>query len=216
MQQNRGPKIPEQPKKGRPRVSSRLVIEDAAAELFVENTYAGTTIEHITQRAGVSRATFFNYFTAKSDLLWYEVDRAIDELRSECERAVGDATGAGGIRQSGVLESGVLESVLLSAATRFDDRRVPLALTQYEVMGSPEEIVQSGLSRVAELAAIVTEVIARRDGGSRMRAATAGNAIAGAVAAAWVAWARAGVGRGPLEDYVVEAIAIVAGGVETR
>ncbi|HNP15950.1 MAG TPA: helix-turn-helix domain-containing protein, partial [Terrimesophilobacter sp.] len=63
---------------GRPKASSRGTIEEAAAELFLEQSYSGTTIEEITQRAGVSRATFFNYFESKSDLLWIDADRAIE------------------------------------------------------------------------------------------------------------------------------------------
>ena len=56
------------------------MLAEAAAELFLEQTYAGTTIEDIAQRAGVSRATFFNYFAAKSDLLWVEVDESLAQF----------------------------------------------------------------------------------------------------------------------------------------
>src|SRR6478735_3643507 len=63
---------------GRPRASSRGMLAEAAGELFLEQTYAGTTVDDIARRAGVSRATFFNYFAAKSDLLWLEVDEALD------------------------------------------------------------------------------------------------------------------------------------------
>lgn len=45
---------------GRPKASSRDTIEEAAAELFLEQSYAGTTIDEIAQRAGVSRATFLD------------------------------------------------------------------------------------------------------------------------------------------------------------
>ena len=65
---------------GRPRASSRAMLAEAAAELFLEQTYAGTTIDQIAQRAGVSRNTFFNYFPAKSDVLWYEVDDALRQF----------------------------------------------------------------------------------------------------------------------------------------
>jgi AcrR family transcriptional regulator len=188
---------------GRPKVSSRQLIEDAAAELFVENTYAGTTIDQITTRAGVSRATFFNYFGAKSDLLWFEVDRAIDSLRDAATEA----------SASGSLES--LPAVVLAVAADFDERRLPLALTQAEVMGAADDVAQSGLLRVAAQAAVFADFFAAR--GARPRGdllvRTAANALAGAVSAGWITWARAGIGRSPLEGYVGESVAVVYPGI---
>src|SRR5690554_2035586 len=72
---------------GRPRSSSRQMLVDAASELFLETSYADTTVDQITQRAGVSRNTFFNYFQAKSDLLWLEVDAGIVALAAELASA---------------------------------------------------------------------------------------------------------------------------------
>jgi TetR/AcrR family transcriptional regulator len=40
----------------------------AALALFVEKGYAGTHVEHIAQRAGVSKGTLFLYFESKEDL----------------------------------------------------------------------------------------------------------------------------------------------------
>ncbi|MCL2533443.1 MAG: TetR/AcrR family transcriptional regulator [Nocardiaceae bacterium] len=42
---------------------------DAASELFAARGVVGTTVEDIADRAGVSRATFFNYFPTKDELL---------------------------------------------------------------------------------------------------------------------------------------------------
>ena len=188
---------------GRPKVSSRQLIEDAAAELFIENTYARTTIDQITNRAGVSRATFFNYFDAKSDLLWFEVDRAMDSLRAACAAA----------SVGGSLDS--VCDVVLAVADDFDDRRVPLALTQAEVMGAADEVAQSGLLRIAVQARIYTDFFAAR--GARHRddlvVRTAANALAGAVSAAWTTWAKAGVGRSPLRGYVAESVGMVFPGI---
>ena len=64
-------------KRGRPRRSSTRALEEAAAELFLEQGYPHTTVDDIASRAGVSRATFFNYFHNKSDVLWVDVDRAL-------------------------------------------------------------------------------------------------------------------------------------------
>ncbi|QCQ92830.1 TetR/AcrR family transcriptional regulator [Rhodococcus sp. SGAir0479] len=42
---------------------------DAARELFAARGVVSTTVEDIADRAGVSRATFFNYFPSKDELL---------------------------------------------------------------------------------------------------------------------------------------------------
>jgi AcrR family transcriptional regulator len=188
---------------GRPKVSSRQMIEDAAAELFIENTYARTTIDQITTRAGVSRATFFNYFGAKSDLLWFEVDRVIDHLREACAEA----------SVSGNLDS--VRDVVLALAADFDERRVPLALTQTEVMGAADEIVQSGLLRIADQSRIFAAFFAARSARhpDDLIVRTGANALAGAVSAAWITWARAGIGRSPLTGYMAESVDVVFPGI---
>ena len=56
------------------------MLADAAAELFLEQGYGRTTVDQIAARAGVSRATFFNYFPAKSDVMWLELDAAVAAL----------------------------------------------------------------------------------------------------------------------------------------
>ena len=148
MQRERRRKIPSTA--GRPRASSRQLIEDASAELFVESGYAATTIEAITQRAGTSRATFFNYFEAKSDLLWLEVDAAIERLR---------ASPGTDLRAALVREAEAMP--------------VPLALTQSELIGSEAEVSASGLVRVAALASACNVVL-----GDRLAAALVASAVA--------------------------------------
>ncbi len=165
---------------GRPRTSSRSTIEEAAAELFLENGFAGTTIDQITQRAGVSRATFFNYFTQKTDLLWVGVDDAIRDLEADCT----DAAPAD------------LRTRILETAARARGEQVPLVLSQQELMGSSVEVTESGLVRVAALARVFSTVLDR----------TGAYMLAGAVTAAWIEWVRAGVSRGSLDSYVATAL----------
>ena len=47
----------------------RSAIWDAATDLFVEKGYDETTVEDIAERAGVSRRSFFRYFSSKGDLV---------------------------------------------------------------------------------------------------------------------------------------------------
>jgi len=182
---------------GRPRASSRALIEDAAAELFLENTYGATTIDQIAQRAGVSRNTFFNYFAAKSDLLWGELDAAIDRLEVELRSVAADADALPALR-----------ATILAAVADIGVDRVPLALTQEDVMGTREETRSSGLTRYARRADVIAAFLARQQGlpPDGLTVLATANAISGAISAAWTVWARAGVQRHPLSDYVARAL----------
>lgn len=190
---------------GRPRSSSRATLEDAALELFIEQGYAATTIEQITQRAGVGRTTFFNYFEAKSDLLWLEVDSGIDRLADALRSVPAEAQPFPALRE-----------LMLSVAAEVGADRVPLALTQAEVMGSQGEASSSGLTRFARRADVLADFLAPRLGTEvgALAVLAAANALAGAISAAWEVWARDGIGRRPLAEYVAEAFDLVVSGLE--
>jgi AcrR family transcriptional regulator len=190
---------------GRPRGSSRAMLEEASAELFLEQTYAGTTILQITRRAGVSRATFFNYFTAKSDLLWVDVDAGLAKFPAALE--------AGAAAEGPVAAVDAVERALLQVCAAFGPGHVPWALTQYELMGTTGELEASALSRFMAQVTLVTRFVGARSGpGSELASrAFAMAVLAGAAAAAGV-WARAGVSRGALAPYVGAAIAPVCAG----
>lgn len=178
---------------GRPRASSRATIEDAAAELFLERSYVGTTVDDIALRAGVSRATFFNYFDSKSDLLWSDADRAIATLSERL--GAGDS----------------IFDAILHTANEVGSERVPLAVSQSDVMGTRDELVSSGLLRVTKLVELIRQAIVTQEGsGGRTLATTVrANACAGAVIAAWESWIFSGVDRRPLKDYIRDALALV-------
>jgi len=189
---------------GRPRASSRAMLEEAAAELFLEQTYAGTTVSDITRRAGVSRNTFFNYFSAKSDLLWVDVDAGLAAL---------PASLAGCDRAAPVTES--VRQALLRVAAGFGPGRVPWALTEYQLMATSSELEASALARFLVQVGLVYEFVGARPG-QAAEADLAGRAFSSAVVAAAVAaareWAAAGVGRSQLADYVDAAISPVCVG----
>lgn len=189
---------------GRPPKSSRAMLEEAAAELFLEQTYAGTTVSDIARRAGVSRNTFFNYFSAKSDLLWVDVDAGLAALPgslADCDRA------------APVTES--VRQALLRVAAGFGPGRVPWAITQYELMATSSELEASALARFLVQVGLVHEFVGARPG-QAAEADLAGRAFSSAVVAAAVAaareWAAAGVGRARLAEYVDAAITPVCAG----
>src|SRR5436305_122201 len=55
----------------------------AAVDLFVERGYDATSMDEVAARAEVSRATAFNYFARKEDLLVAWADRRRDRVRAE-------------------------------------------------------------------------------------------------------------------------------------
>ena len=166
---------------GRPRASSRRTIEDAALELFLENGYAGTSVDDIARRAGVGRATLFGYVRAKSDLLWLDADAALDDLEGERGRGTPP------------------RDALLATAARVGADRVPLAVAQADVLGVRDELELSAMPRLSRL-----ERLLRTDGGLEARVASA--SLAAATATAWMTWAAAGVGRGTLVETLARAV----------
>ena len=51
----------------------RDAIWEAATDLFAESGFDETTVDDIAQKAGVSRRSFFRYFSSKGDLMAYGV-----------------------------------------------------------------------------------------------------------------------------------------------
>lgn len=188
---------------GRPRRSSQRILEEAAAELFLEQTYAGTTIDQIAARAGVSRNTFFNYFPSKSDLLWVDFDETMARLGAELAAVDPDASATDAVRQA-----------ITAVAASHPADSVPWALTQYELMGTRDELQASGLARFMKHCAVLEAFVRTRLGesGGAVRSQAMAFAVLAAAAAAAGVWARAGVGRRPLAEYVDEAIAPVCDG----
>ena len=193
----------EAPARGRPQVSSREMLQDAAFELFVENSYAKTTVEQITQRAGVSRATFFNYFPTKSDVFWIELDKALDRLGEKLR-----AVDPGCAPMTAVLDA------LLAVGAEFGPSRVPFALTQHELVGSVHELRASALDRFSQQARQVAGFLTG-EGMSQERAMAAAYASLAAAIAGAQAWAAAGTSRGPLEPYLRDAVVPVTIGFES-
>ena len=68
-------------RRGRPPGTSRRELELIALRLFTDQGFDSTTIEQIAAEAGVSRRTFFRYFSSKANVLWSEFDHEVDVIR---------------------------------------------------------------------------------------------------------------------------------------
>ena len=75
----------------RRRLETRAAIYAAAAELFGERGFKATTVDEITERAGVARRTFFLHFPTKDAVLFEYGARANAELSTFLDRAEGSA-----------------------------------------------------------------------------------------------------------------------------
>ena len=178
---------------GRPRATSRDVIAEAACELFLEQGFEATSVSDITTRAGVSRSSFFNYFAAKSDVLWAGLDERIAALTARLAR---DAEAS-------------VPAALRALADGFAPDSLALAIVNADAMGLVDELEREAAVRQARIAAAVAARL-RSGGVDPIAAQVAGAAHAGAVMAAIDAWARAGAGRAPLGAAVDEALAAAA------
>lgn len=63
----------------------RAALRDAALDLFLERGFEAVRVEEITDRAGVSRRTFFRYFASKDDLMAQGVDEFREVVRRVAE-----------------------------------------------------------------------------------------------------------------------------------
>jgi AcrR family transcriptional regulator len=182
------------------------MLEEAAGELFLERGYAATSVADITQRAGVSRSTFFNYFPAKSDLLWAAFDERVTALRTSltadptARRPAADTPTAGS----------VVAGALAALATDLPAEHVALAFTQADTMGLGDDLRLAAARRTADLGAALAGYAAGR-GVEPLHARVAGAAWAGALVAAVEAWAHAGAERTRLPDLLGSALAPVRG-----
>ena len=165
---------------GRPRSLSRVTLEEAASELFLEQGYPSTSIDDIARRAGISRATFFNYFPQKSDLLFTSVDDALVDLE---DRVSGGEPFLEAARN-------------LARETRRSN--IPLIATQAEAMGALSDAWEAAPARMAKLREIVALDIS--DPVWQW-------AIAGAVAEGAIQWAQSAHAGLSLVDSIDEALA---------
>ncbi|MFJ6652193.1 TetR family transcriptional regulator [Microbacterium sp. NPDC091313] len=190
-----------QTRSGRPRASSREVLAEAACELFLERGYDATSVSDITSRAGVSRSSFFNYFSSKADVLWGGLDERIalfvERLRTDDADPVDPA----------------LRSAVRAIADRLRPDSLALAWAQSDAMGLTDELTREAAVRRARIADAVAERL-RRAGVDALRAEVIAAAHGGAVLGAIGHWAQSGAGRVALDEVLasaLDAVPVVSG-----
>jgi AcrR family transcriptional regulator len=73
------------------RPSARDRLAEAAFALFGERGYEQTSIDDITERAGLGRTTFFRHYRSKEDVIFPDHDRLLEQI-GERLRTSSDAT----------------------------------------------------------------------------------------------------------------------------
>lgn len=71
--------------------SARERLAQAAFALFDEQGYEQTTVDEITERAGLGRTTFFRHYRSKEDVIFPDHDRMLERVRTRL-RASGHET----------------------------------------------------------------------------------------------------------------------------
>ncbi|MCT9820324.1 TetR/AcrR family transcriptional regulator [Microbacterium sp. W1N] len=186
---------------GRPRATSRESIAEAACELFLEQGYEHVAITDIASRAGVSRSSFFNYFSSKADILWAGLDLRLAAL----DDRLGAVTAADGADADTAVRREILR-----LADGFAPDSLALAVVNADQMGLADELAREAAQRTAHIAGAASGALVRC-GRDRLAADITGAAWGGAVLAAIDAWAREGAGRAPLAQHLVRAAEIVSG-----
>jgi len=187
-----------EPRAGRPRASSRETLAEAACELFLEQGYEATSVADITQRAGVSRSSFFNYFSSKSDVLWSGLDARIDGALDEIAELRADADGA------------AIRGILVRVVHDFAPDPLALALRNATAMALDQELIREAGVRQARLAAAIAAASVSV-GIASVKADVLGAAYAAAVLSSLRGWAEQGAGQGTPEALLQEALRDVYG-----
>ena len=164
--------------------------------MFLEQGYDATSVADITQRAGVSRSSFFNYFSSKSDVLWSGLDARIDRALEALEALGADADAA------------AVRGILLAVVSDFAPDPLALALRNSSAMGLEEELVRENGVRSAHLADAISRA-ARLSGIATITADILGAANAAAVLSALRVWAERGAGHGTPEALASDAMSSI-------
>ncbi|MFT4156601.1 MAG: TetR/AcrR family transcriptional regulator [Microbacterium sp.] len=180
-------------KVGRPKASSREILAEAACELFLERGYDATSIADITQRAGVSRSSFFNYFDSKSDVLWSGLDARITQ----------GADALVALGQDGDAEA--VRLILCRIVHDFAPDPLALALRNRSAMGLDDELMRDTGVRQVRLASAISDAV-KAAGKGMIHADILGAAYAAALFSSLRVWAEQGAGFGTPESTLDEAL----------
>jgi AcrR family transcriptional regulator len=129
---------------------ARARLQEAAMALYGERGYEETTVAEIAERAGLTKRTFFRYFTDKREVLFWG-----SELLEQRMVAAIDAAPAA------TPALALIGAALDAAAVRFEEVR-DFAGPRHRIIASSRELQERELIKSASLAAAMAAALRAR------------------------------------------------------
>jgi mycofactocin system transcriptional regulator len=163
---------------GRPPVTTRDDIERVAMGLFAAYGFDATTVDDIATAAGISRRTFFRYFSSKNHVVWGRFDDGLVQLRERLAAVPDDVALTTALR-----DAIVAFNALAPDQVAVHRQRMSLILTV-------DSLQAHSTLMYAEWRRVIAEFVASRtgEGVDDLRPRLAGHVLLGAAVAAYEQW----------------------------
>jgi AcrR family transcriptional regulator len=146
---------------GRWQPDARGRLQQAALALYGERGYEETTVAEIAERAGLTKRTFFRYFTDKREVLFWGSELLEQQMVAAIEAAPASASALG-----------MIGAALDAAAVRFEEVR-EFAGPRRRIIASSPELTERELIKAASLAAAMAQALRARGFGDTAAALAA-------------------------------------------
>jgi AcrR family transcriptional regulator len=146
---------------GRWQPDARARLQEAALALYGERGYEETTVAEIAERAGLTKRTFFRYFTDKREVLFWGSELLEQQMVAAIEAAPASASALG-----------MIGAALDAAAVRFEEVR-EFAGPRHRIIASSHELTERELIKAASLAAAMARALRARGFGDTAAAIAA-------------------------------------------
>jgi len=135
---------------GRWQPDARARLQEAALALYGDRGYEETTVAEIAERAGLTKRTFFRYFTDKREVLFWGSEILEQRMVAAIEAAPASASALG-----------MIGAALDAAAVRFEEAR-EFAGPRHRIIASSHELQERELIKAASLAAGIARALRAR------------------------------------------------------
>jgi AcrR family transcriptional regulator len=169
-------------------------LQAAAIELFAERGFERTTVAEITQRAGLTRRTFFNHFADKREVLFGPVAEVYRETVTREIAACPDALPP--------LEA-IVRGLQAAGDSMFEARRAALT-SRREIIDANPELLERELRKRAALTDAIAGALRTRgvDSDTVLLSARVGVLVQQTAMQRWTQ----SVGNRPLRDFFSDAL----------
>jgi AcrR family transcriptional regulator len=148
-----GRQIPTRAKAPAPAASTKSLIHNGAARLFLRNGYDGTSMRDLARNLGLRPSSIYGHVKSKQELLFRVMERLMDEVLARANEALR----AGGEPQqlvrrlvvSNICQPGPYETALLQSELRNlgPSHRASIARKQSEYRGLWLRVLNDGIKR---------------------------------------------------------------------